>query len=442
MLSRLVALVLVLLAACPLRAQTSVRGDGRQPVEKPGIALVKPQKWSQPNEAVPVRFTAYTNRGGYFVLRLPSGQERQVWIDQMVGREPLVEPEIPREILEPAQRNALQDRLDAFKAFGAKVPAATADITRLAQPLAEAIQRYDAGEVRTDGSWEPVSRFRAREFSKAESQLRLALGEEKEKSKFPLAEHSLYKRLVELAKDDPHLEARLDAIRSDFQSQLHREQLDKTLARLSDPSTPDFDIPVLLAQLQAVKNPDQRVVLILQQADTARLLAAESAKLQAAMESHFAATPPSDAAPRLPADLAFQIEMMDGQIRKFHESRPPAAIRLPEGSAEALVTVWQDLPKVAPLLEQRNHLAAANLLDRIAAQAAKIGPSTQSVVVTLKTAATQKVDLFAKLRAEGDAEETAGNIPAAIAKYTAALEVSRDPELTRKIEQLRNPAKE
>ncbi len=140
---RFVGFFLALLTVATLSAQTSLSGDGRQAVEQSGVVLVKPQKWSKPNEAVVMRFTAYTNRGGYFVLRTPSGQERQVWVDQIVGGVPIPSPEIPAEIITPAHRNALQDQVGRLKQLVILVPSAKIDIEQFAKPLVEAIKRYE-----------------------------------------------------------------------------------------------------------------------------------------------------------------------------------------------------------------------------------------------------------------------------------------------------------
>jgi hypothetical protein len=439
--NRLLGFLLALLTASTLSAQTTLRGDGRQATEKPGLALVKPQKWSKPNEALVVRFTAYTNRGGYFVLRSPSGQERQVWIEQMVGGAPILEPQIPAEILVPAHRNALQSEYDNIRLLAAKVPSAARDLAQLSQPLADAIQRFDAGEVRIDGHWETASSFRTREFSKVEARLRQSISEEPEKSKFDLPQNSLFKQLVELSKDNPGLQARVETIRANFQKQILAEHQARLLSRLSDPNTSSSDVLEILAQLRAVQNPSEQIVAILQQAEAASILEAEIAKFEAAMDSRFASLASTNEPPRLPADLAFQSEMLAKQVRKFRESAPPAAIRIPDAKADAIAAVCEGFPKISPLLEQRNYVEAAALLNQLAAQAAKFSPSTQTVLLTAKTAATQKVDLFAKLRAEGEVEEAAGNKPAAIAKYSAALEISPNAELSAKIEQLKDPAK-
>lgn len=439
--NRFLGFLLALLSVNTLAAQTTIRGDGRQAVEKTGIALVKPQKWSKPNEAVPVRFTAYTNRGGYFVLRTTSGQERQVWIEQIVGGAPILTPEIPSEILVPAHRNALQNESDAIRGFAAKVPYAARDLEQLSQPLADAIQRFDAGEVRIDGRWESVSSFRTREFSKAESRLRQSIRKEPVKSKFDLPGNPVFKQMVELSNDNPALQAKIETIRSDFENQIHAEKLAERLSRLSDPNTSSSDVLEILAQLRAIPNPDGKIVAILQHAEAASLLDAEIAKFEIAMDARFADPAITNEPLRLPADLAFQSEMLAKQIRKFRESSPPAAIRISDEKANAIAEVCAGIPKIPPLLEQRNYGEAVTLLTQLAAQAAKFSSSTQVLLLTEKNSATRKVDLFAQLRAEGEAEEAAGNKPAAIAKYSAALEISPNPDLSAKIETLQNPAK-
>jgi hypothetical protein len=437
---RVFGFLLVLLTASTLSAQTPPRADGRQALEKPGLALVKPQKWSKPNEAVVVRFTAATNRGGYFVLRLPSGQERQVWVEQMVGGAPIFEPAIPDEILNPSHLKELQGQLLSYKRHVASVPSAARDIAQLTQPISEAIRQFEKGDVRVKSVWISASSYKSEEFANAETKLRQSFSEESEKSKFELTENSLFKQLVELSKDIPRLQARVEAVRADFQKQVQAEQQDAIIARLSDPNTSNSDALEALVQLRAIPSPNEQVGRILGQAEMASLIEKEIEKFQGAMEEHFATPGVGEEPPRLPANLAFQNQLLAEQIAKFRASSPPPAIRIPEETARAMAEVCEGFPKILPLLEQRNYVEAATLTNRLAAQATKFSPSTQAILLTLKTAATQKVDLFAKLRSEGEAEETAGNKPAAIAKYSAALEISPDAELASKIEQLQNPA--
>jgi len=439
--SRFFGFLLALLAASTLSAQTSLTGDGRQAVEKSGIALVKPQKWSKSNEAVVMRFTAYTNRGGYFVLRTPSGQDRQVWVEQIVGGAPLPNPEIPDEIITPTQRNALLAEIDLIKQLLIKVPSAKIDLEEFAKPFVEAIKRYDGGEVRISGRWEPVATFRAREFSIAESQLRQAISEETEKAKFDLEQHSLFKQLLELSKGNAQLEAKIEAIRTGLKNKVLAERQAKTIATLSNPNTSDADAAQLLAELKAINEPDPRVTRILEQAVTAELLQQEISKFQKEMEAYFAAMTPGDTPPKLSIILELQNQIISEQVAKFRSSAPPAAVRIPEENARALSEISTGLPKLSSLFEQRNYSEAATDLSRLTPQAARIGPGTEAVFVSLKTAATKQVDLFTKLRAEGATAEKEGNTKEAIAKYSAALEVSPNAELSAKIEQLKNPPK-
>jgi hypothetical protein len=438
---RLLGFLLALLTVATLSAQTSLSGDGRQAVEKSGIALVKPQKWSKPNEAVVMRFTAYTNRGGYFVLRTPSGQERQVWVEQIVGGVPLPNPEIPAEIITPAQRNALQDQVGRLKQLVIQVPSAKIDIEQFAKPLVEAIKRYDGGEVRNSGEWEPVATFRAREFSIAESQLRQAINQETEKAKFDLEQHSLFKQLLELSKGNAQLEAKIEALRTGLQNKVRDERQAQAIAALSNPNTSDADAAQLLTELKAIKDPDPRVTLILEQAVTAGLLQQEISKFQKEMEVYFAAMTPGETSPKLSVTLELQNQIISEQVAKFRSSAPPAAVRIPEENARALSEISTGLPKISSLFEQRNYSEAATVLSRLTPLAARIGPSTEAVFVSLKTAATKQVDLFTKLRTEAEVAQKEGNAKEAIAKYSAALEVSPNAELSAKIDQLKNPPK-
>lgn len=441
MTSRLSCFLLALLTAATLFAQTSIRGDGREAVAHTGIALVKPQKWSKPNEAVPVRFTAYTNRGGYFVLRSQSGQERQVWVEQIVGGKPLLTPEIPAQILTPADRKKIQDEIDELKKLVAQVPSAAIDISQLSKPLAEAAQRYDAGEVRVGGYWTSAADYRAAEFYSVQKQLRQFIEESPDKTKFELEENSNFKKLVELSEGTPALKAKVDTLRADLEKQVLDQRQADALARFMSPNISDADAQVLLVELQGFKNPTEKTTLILQQAENSKLLTGEIEKFRAAVEGYFATPAPADAPPRLPADLAFQSEMLAGQIAKFRGSSPPPSIRIPEENARALVEFCGGFPQIAPLLEKKNYLEAAALLTRLSANAEKIGPATQAALAPLKASASQKADAFLKLRAEGETAEKAGNAKDAIAKYTAAIEIFPSPDISAKIEQLKTPAK-
>ena len=422
-------------------AQTSLPGNGRKAVEKSGIALVKPQKWSKSNEAVVVRFTAYTNRGGYFLLRTPSGQERQVWVEQIVGGAPIPNPEVPDEILAPEQRKALQTQIDSFKLLVAKVPSAAIDIEQFSKPLVEAARRYDAGEVRVNGLWESASKYRTREFYLAENELKKSIDSETDKSKFDLEENSLFNQLVELSKDDTALQSRIEGIRSDLQKQIVVQKQAQILDQLNNPTTSEADARSLVAELKAIKSPDEKISRILEQDLTARTLSEVIDKSKPEMEIYFAGLKPGETPQKLPVELEIRNKILFEQIDKFRSSMPPAAIRISEENANAISEISAGLPKISALFEQRNYSEAATLLTRLTPQAARIGPSTEAVFASLKSTATEKVDLFTKLSSEGATAEKEGNAKEAIAKYSAALEISPNTALSAKIEQLKNPPK-
>jgi len=213
------------------------------------------------------------------------------------------------------------------------------------------------------------------------------------------------------------------------------------LDQLNNPNTSDADASQLLAELRAIKDPDSRVTLILEQAVTAGLLQQEISKFQKEVEAYFAALTPGETPPKLSITLELQDQILSEQVAKFRSSAPPAAVRIPEENARALSEISTGLPELSDLFEKRNFLEAATVLTRLTPQAARIGPCTEAVFVSLITAATKRVDLFTKLRAEGATAEKEGNTKEAIAKYSAALEVLPNAELSAKIEQLKNPPK-
>jgi hypothetical protein len=159
------------------------------------------------------------------------------------------------------------------------------------------------------------------------------------------------------------------------------------------------------------------------------------------MEAYFAAMTPGETPPKLSVTLELQNQIISEQVAKFRSSAPPAAVRIPEENARALSEISTGLPKISSLFEQRNYSEAATVLSRLTPMAARIGPRTEAVFISLKTAATKQVDLFTKLRTEAEVAQKEGNAKEAIAKYSAALEVSPNAELSAKIDQLKNPPK-
>jgi hypothetical protein len=119
--------------------------------------------------------------------------------------------------LDAAQRNVLQAQVVELKRLIAQAPSAAIELGQYAKPFIEALQRYDAGEVRVNGAWEPASKYRASQFYDAQVVLQKSIDQEVDKSKFDLEENSNFKQLVELSKNDASLGAKVQAIRDDFQ---------------------------------------------------------------------------------------------------------------------------------------------------------------------------------------------------------------------------------
>jgi hypothetical protein len=436
---RLLSFLLLLSAAAGASAQSpALSGDGRRSVEKPGIALVKPQKWSKPNEAQIVRFTAYTNRGGYFVLRLASGQDRQVWVEQIVEGKPILIPEVPSELVDASQRAALETEITEILRLARLVPGAQGELTKLAQPLRDAIAKLDAGEVLIDGRWEPIADYRRRRFEALDAQLRRSLAEERVKAQFLLAENSSYRSMQDLAKDDPALEEKLRALIADRDRLVSVERQDEIIQQLSKAGLATAMADSLLDRLKTFPDPGERTTRVLDQAMTAAALSAKADEVRAALEAFYAGQTLETALPALPTDLAEGIRSLGMEVRKYHAAKPPEGIPLPADRIRAAVDIQNETPAINSMLANKKFAEAAKELDRLSNSAAAIGPAARGAFLTLRTHATTQVDLFDKLRTEGEEAEKANDIPGALTKFREALDLCADPALEARIKEMQS----
>jgi hypothetical protein len=93
--------------------------DGHVAVEKSGFALFKPQPWSSPSQASPLKFTAYTDRSargtpgaGYFVFRIANQTDRQIQVAQIV--KVVTQPEVPNNISNQAEYDQIKEAIADF----------------------------------------------------------------------------------------------------------------------------------------------------------------------------------------------------------------------------------------------------------------------------------------------------------------------------------------
>lgn len=380
------ALSLFVTTAAALFAQVGpVPGDGRRPVEKTGIALVKPQKWSAPNQAQVVRFTAYTNRGGYFVLRLANGQERQVWVAQLVGDAPILRPEPPAELVEPDQREELAAQILKIRNLGQSVPSARDELAEFLQPLEDMLAKFDSGQVLVDGRWEDASTHRRTRFDLLEAQLRSALAMEKSIVKFNIAENASYREIQGLASKSPELLPKLKALQADHDRLVSLERQAEFVSQLSNPNLTESTIRQILTRLRVFPDPGPETQKILDQARTADLIAKETAAVKIALENFFAKEINATAVPALPSDLGVRIATLEAEAEKFRASSPPRALRVPEDSIRSATLIREKMPHLAGFLSTHQYPQAIELIDNLETASASIGTSTRGFFIDLKT---------------------------------------------------------
>jgi hypothetical protein len=362
-----------------------------------------------------------------------------VWVAQLVGDAPIIQPDPPAELLDADQREALAARIAEIQSLAQKAPASKTALADLVKPLTDMLVRFDAGEVLSDGKWQPVDEYRTRQFDLLESRLRGTLALETNKSQFNLAENSTYRKLQDLAATTPALQARLEKLRADHDRLVSLERQAALVKQLSQPELTETAAAGILNRLRAYQDPADRTSVVLEQARTAAFLNTEADLIKKNLEDFFAKKSAATSISALPNDLSVRIQTLADELQKFQASSPPAGIKAPKESARAAIDIDKELPRLAAMVAQREWVEVANLLNRLEPEAALIGPAARGAFIQLKTDATTKVDLFSKLRAEGEEAETKGDPIAAAAKFQEALAILPDADLQSRLTRLQAP---
>lgn len=434
------ALICSLMALLPLRAQDR---DGNTIVQTAGIALVKPQPWSKPSEAEVVKFSAFTDRtargsagAGYFVFRLANGKDTQIPTARLVKL--IVQPKVPSELIEDAQRRELQKNIDEIKSAIAIVPGAGAEISEYLKPLQLAASRYDAGEVMTSpAKWETREKFRQMEIQKIEFRLRRAMADAKIKKDFDLNSNADFAKLTELAASDAALQARLAAMQVECAKLVSREEQDAILVKLQSPLSPAA-AAILLDKLKSLPDSSPRTVSVLRQADFAAGLVKEIEALKQAFESLWnEESLAKGTLPTVPAEMTAQIESLTSKIAVFKAGSPPAGIWLPLPAFDACVDLNNALPALQARLGERDYKACITGVTALTPSGRQLGPKTTAALESIKSYADGRIAKFSTLVDEGNGLLAGTDKKQAIAKFKEALAVMPDANLEKRISEIK-----
>ena len=386
-------LVFLAIASRPLPAQEK---DGHVAVEKSGFALVKPQPWSSPSQASPLKFTAYTDRSargtagaGYFVFRVPNQNDRQIPVAQIVKVVP--QPEVPNNISTQAECDLIKKAVADFRALSKAYPIAKTFIDEMIKPLEEEVVKFESGQIKIEGVWKSKAEVVRQELASYEVKLKQEFYANENPAVFELESNIYYTKLLEFAKNDPQLGSRLKALKL-----LNQVQLAETI------------------ELQFNKG-------------------------RALIEAQFAPPQDFEKPPVLSPEARNVAQKLAQSFEEFKSSAPPAAIKVPVEAVKAVILIYEKLPSICSSLQAKDYLAANTALAALVDPSTKIGTHTRELIIGLQTLTTTKVASFTKLRDEAAALQKEGKSKPALAKYQEALAIMPSSQVSAEISRISQP---
>jgi len=413
------------LALLPLCAPAHI-ADAPHTKDSPGLALVKPQAWSNDDLATVLEFLGFTDHSGYCEFRTAKTSNYQVSTAKIVKL--VVFPESPQSLSTAEQRAALQKTIDEFASLSAKFPSATRQLDKAAAPLKADAAKYDAGNVKDRGQWILRSVFYRQKATALADLLRPELIAAPRIKEVDLATNQYYLGLQDLAKAEPSVSGVIAGIRSFYQSLVRKADRDALLAQLNSPSLVFAQAADLVKQLKALQpGEDARANLFVQSWDTAVANAGKLTKQITDAQTQFEAAMPATAdsikAPAISPELSADLDALADAVRSFRSGSPPPAIAVPLQLADAMRTCGEKFPGLAKQIQAREFLDAKGVLDPLTSQADIIGPKTAKALSALQKKLAAEIEKFQALRNEGKLLAENDKIEEALKKYQAAFAI-------------------
>lgn len=431
--------LLMSLCALPLSAQER---DGHTVVEKKGIALVKPQAWSKPSDAEVVKFDAFTDRSargaagaGYFVLRLPGGNDSQVQSSRIVKI--IFQPVVPKNLVDDTQRQALQKNIDDLASVSDFFPIARGTLANYLKPLRDAASRYDSGEVMEDGVWTTLEKYRDGEIKKIELRLRRSLIEAKVKRAFDLKSNADFIKLGELAESDAGVRDRLAAIEAEQAHFVSREEQEEIISKLQSPMSPGDSTP-LIEKLKNLPDPGPRTSGVLKQVLLASEITKEIEGAKQACEALWSADfLASGKLPAMPPDLAARVDTLASRLEVYRAGSPPAGLWVPMPLFQACTALKGGWSGLSARLEERKYKLVIDEVDALLPKVRQVGEKTVTALESIKSQARSEILKFTKLVEEGNALLALNDKKQATAKFQAALQIMPDADIEKRVSEIK-----
>ncbi|MBE2204955.1 MAG: hypothetical protein IAE94_11525 [Chthoniobacterales bacterium] len=433
-------LVLTLLASAVIPCGAQIE-DAQGSIDKPGLALVKPQAWSKDEQAVALDFFAYANRSGYYVFRTEKSSNHQVATSKIVKL--VVYPDPPKFLTTSEQRASLQKSIEELATLAGKFPTAAKQLEDKAlAPLKADAVKYDAGSVKDDGQWIPRRiYFRQKALALADL-LRPELSAAPNIKEVDLTMNQYYLGIEDLAKSDPSVQAVLDGVRKFYESLVRKADREGILNLLNSTKVGSDEARELVKKLKALKpDEDSRSSLYLRSWDTAAASAEQLTRQITDVQTQFeAAVPTPDESlklPPLPPELITNVGALSDAIKTYRAGSPPSAIQVPLALADALTACGSKFPDLSRQLQSREYFDAKAVVDPLANQADVIGPKTSKLLAELRKKLAGEISKYETLRNEGKMLADNDKIEEALKKYQQAFAIIPSKDVAAQIDSLK-----
>lgn len=446
---KIITFAFLIITIGKLSAQSS---DGRSSSDKSGFALVKPQPWSPENQTSILKFLSYVDRSargtpgaGYYVFQLPDQSEKQVASAQIVK---IVTPtKIPNNITDASDLGSLKKAIEYYNNIGQNFPAAAPFVAEMSKPLLDVQSKFDAGMIKIDGTWQSAVVHQKQSVAKTEGKLNQDLYDavaSKALKAFNLTSNNYYLELLENAKTDPELATRLEALKSRYEQLLAAEELQTLLSKINDPALGSENLAEIIFKLKKIPSPDSRIRRILEQSDLAAEISALSREIKNGLELQYSGSTDPTLPMPLSSDLSAKIQKIETDVTIFKSSNPPGGLSIPDKNIEAEILFSKNITDLNSALKSRNYSKAESYATPLVGASALIGPKTNDSMKGILSLVTTKLATFTKLRDEAAMLAQAGKKKEALAKYSEAVTVMPDSQISAKIEDLKKsipPAK-
>jgi len=431
------------------RIAPAQNADGFTLQETPGLALVKPQPWSNLSEATVLEFVAFIDRtstgganSGYYEFHTLGGNKRQIPAARVV--KVVVYPNSARikSLIDLKDRAKVQSSADEISKIITNFPATKIQLTPSFKLLAGELQKFDMGQIKTDGTWIARKEYNRAQAQKLTRLLKADIANANPPDRFELKIDPKYVALVEYSKSDPSLKPLASELLAGYTDRVRVEKRGKLLAMLKVPSITSAKAAAAVAELRTLKpDADLPSAAYLKSWDaalaTVKASNAEAGQLAVSLETEMAAVPADNPQPKLSPALEEGLGNLDRTMMAFKASTPPEPLLADAQKTLAVCAVGVGLKKCSVLFEENQFLQAQDLLSDLSSQAVLVGPETTRVVGELQKSASLKIDEFTRLREQAKLLATDSSKNAeALAMYEQAYAVIPDSTVSAEIEKL------